>query len=200
MPVICRDKAGSKISQTRNRSRHNRKRSSCIAINGQLVRPRCLSEPKGKQNAMRTHPRNSLVHTLDNRKEGNVPEARLAVTRSGEDLSKEIDFSAACMRVTISGIKWKIYTTHLANFWVLPPRLAGQGLGGSSKRRKDKGPRCQGGCDTPEALLQEKQGSSLTLWRPDRLGLQLRTTSTDVSGDEDKYRCTESPRSGSVPR
>jgi hypothetical protein len=85
-------------------------------------------------------------------KEGNVPEARLAVTCSGEDLSRDRDFSAACMRETISYITCNIYTTHLADFWVLPPRLAGQGLGGSSKRRKDKGPHCQGGYDTPEAL------------------------------------------------
>lgn len=109
---------------------HIGKKSSCIAIDAQLVQPRCRMIMK----------------------EGNVPEARLAVTCSGEDLSSERDFSAACIRETISGIACNKFTTHLTDVRVLPPRLAGQGLGGSSKRRKDMRPDNQAGCDTPEAL------------------------------------------------
>jgi hypothetical protein len=75
------------------------------------------------------HPRISPAHTRENHREGNVPEARLAVTCSGEDLSKERDFSAAYMEQSAEYTE-RLYTTHLADIWVLPPRLASQGLGG----------------------------------------------------------------------
>jgi hypothetical protein len=62
MPAICRDKVRLEIAR-----RHIRKRSSWTAIDAQLVRPRlgcdtCLSQNKGNQNAMRTHP-----HKLEGR-------------------------------------------------------------------------------------------------------------------------------------
>jgi hypothetical protein len=56
MPAICRDKVRLGIAR-----RHIGKRSSWTAIDAQLVRPRlgcdtCLSQNKGNQNAMGTHP------------------------------------------------------------------------------------------------------------------------------------------------
>jgi hypothetical protein len=60
-------------------------------------------------------------------KERNTPETKLVVTPR-EDFERAMDFSAVCMIGIIRADKSEsmVYATHLADLWVIPPRLAGQ--------------------------------------------------------------------------
>ncbi len=99
MPAICHNEVRCRKSQTRNRSQaYYREKSSSVASDAY---PACRGTEM--QWAMHSCTPTFLRRTHGiNTREGNAPEARLAVTCSGDDLRRERAFSAAYMTGIIS--------------------------------------------------------------------------------------------------
>lgn len=115
-----------------------------------------------------------------NTEDGNVPETRLAVTCSGEDRSRERDFSAAYTTATYQRRTQSAHTlrTSRTSGYFLLVSVA-KDLGGSSKRG---GRTARGDATHLKLCDEESEGAHWVYEAFDRSGLRMRITWGDVSG------------------